>query len=83
MKICYFAWMREKMDMAEEELTLPTTIKTVADLMDFLKKRDEKGAHAFDDSSLLRVAVNQSFANFDHPLSDSDEVAFFPPVTGG
>lgn len=83
MKVLYFAWVRERVGKAEEDLTLPEDLKTVADLITWLKAIDEGYAHAFENPELIRAAVNQGFVNHDHPLEKADEVAFFPPVTGG
>ncbi|HIJ64045.1 MAG TPA: MoaD/ThiS family protein, partial [Rhodospirillaceae bacterium] len=66
-----------------EELSPPASVATVGGLLDWLKTRSERHAAAFAEPSRLRAAVNQDFAGLDHPLKPADEVAFFPPVTGG
>ena len=81
--ILYFAWLKERMQRAEERLTLPDGIRTVAALAAHLKTRDDSGARAFADPAVLRAAVNQDFASPDTAIADGDEIAFFPPVTGG
>ena len=83
MRILYFAWMRERAGRAEETLALPATVATVAELAAWLRARDEAGAMAFANPAVIRAAVNQVFAPPDTPVADGDEVAFFPPVTGG
>lgn len=83
MTILYFAWLRSKIGIGEEHLDLSETIATVADLIADLKTRGAGYAEAFADMSLIRVAVNQDYVGLDHPLKSGDEVAFFPPVTGG
>ena len=83
MKILYFAWVREKAGIGEEDITLPTGVTDVASLVGWQKSRGGKHAAAFEAPELIRVAVNQTHVGFDHPLTDGDEVAFFPPVTGG
>ncbi len=83
MKVLYFAWLRERMGRGEEELALPPGVGTVGELAAFLRGRDASGAAAFGVSSAIRAAVNQDFAAPDAPVRDQDEVAFFPPVTGG
>ena len=83
MKLIYFAWVREKTGRSKEEIPLPDGVVTVRDLIDWLKGRDEKMAAAFGDISVIRVAVNQDHVSFDHDVGENDEVAFFPPVTGG
>jgi len=83
MRILYFAWMRERAGRAEETLALPATVATVAELAAWLRARDAAGAMAFANPAVIRAAVNQVFAPPDTPVADGDEVAFFPPVTGG
>ena len=81
--ILYFAWVKERMDRAEEKLTLPQGVATLANLSAYLRARDPGGARAFAEPTLIRAAVNQDFATPDTPIKDGDEIAFFPPVTGG
>jgi len=81
--LLYFAWVRQRIGRGKEALSLPPDTKTVADLIAHLKERDTCYGDAFSDLRRIRVAVNQDHAGFDTPLRDSDEVAFFPPVTGG
>lgn len=83
MKILYFALLRERVGIAEETLTLPAAVRTVGDLVTWLKDRSAGHAAALADPALVRVAVNQDYAQPDHAVQDSDEIAFFPPVTGG
>ena len=83
MKILYFAWLREKAGVAAEDVTPPETVTTVAELMAWLKARGGGHAEAFADGSMVRVAVNQEHVGPDHPVAAGDEIAFFPPVTGG
>ncbi len=83
MKILYFAWLRAKTGIAEEEVNPPAGIDTVAGLIDWLKERGPGHAEALADLSVVRVAVNQEFAALDHPVGPEDEVALFPPMTGG
>ncbi len=82
-RILYFAWLRERMGRAEEELSLPAGVETVGGLVALLQGRDAGGAAAFAHAGLVRAAVNQEFASPETPVGDGDEVAFFPPVTGG
>ena len=83
MKVLYFAWLREKAGLGEEDVAVPDTVRDVEGLISWLRRRGGGPAAALADLAAVRVAVNQEFAGFDHPLSPGDEVAFFPPVTGG
>jgi molybdopterin synthase sulfur carrier subunit len=83
MTLLYFAWVRQKTGKSEEQFTLPPEIRTVRELAAFLAARGGGYEHAFGDEKRLRVAVGQAHADWDAPVSDADEVAFFPPVTGG
>lgn len=83
MKLLYFAWLKQRTGVAEEDVTPPAAVTTVAGLLEWLKGRGPGYAAAFKDLSVVRVAVNQQFARPDHPVRAGDEVALFPPVTGG
>jgi molybdopterin synthase sulfur carrier subunit len=83
MKVLYFAWVRTKTGRAEESVTLPAGVETVGQFLDWLKGRGPGFADALKDPKFIRVAVNQEFAGPDVRLGDGDEVALFPPVTGG
>lgn len=83
MRLLYFAWLRERIGRGSEEVELPASVVSVRGLIDWLKNRGPGYAHAFEDMSVVRVAVNQEFVSFDHPVRPGDEVAIFPPVTGG
>ena len=83
MKVLYFAWVRQKVGMAEEDIAPPPEVRDVAGLVAFLAARSPGHAAAFADPRQLRAAVNQDFATPDAPVGPGDEVAFFPPVTGG
>ena len=81
MILLYFAWVRQKIGKSEEALAPPVT--DVAGLIAYLKSLGPNYAGAFADLSRIRVAVNQRHAGLDAKLGPDDEVAFFPPVTGG
>lgn len=83
MKILYFAWLRQKVGTGEESVDPPATINNVAALVVWLKARSPGHADAFANIKSVRVAINQEFADWNAPVHDSDEIAFFPPVTGG
>jgi molybdopterin converting factor subunit 1 len=81
--ILYFAWLRERTGLSQEELPLPPGVRTVTDLMAFLAERGPRHAEVFQGKRTVRCAVNQEFADPATDLQPGDEVAFFPPVTGG
>jgi molybdopterin synthase sulfur carrier subunit len=81
--ILYFAWLRERVGLAKEKLPLPDGVETVSELLDYLSARDLDHAAAFGNRKSIRCAVNQEFADSSFPVRPGDEVAFFPPVTGG
>ena len=83
MKLLYFAWLRARIGHAEEELAVPAEVRDVAALLRWLQGRGGGYAEALRDLSVVRVAVNQEYVGADHPIRDGDEVALFPPVTGG
>jgi sulfur-carrier protein len=82
-KLLYFAWLRARVGCAEEEVALPPQVQDVAGLLDWLQSRGGRYAEALRDLSIVRVAVNQDYVGREHPLREGDEVAIFPPVTGG
>ena len=82
MKILYFSWLREKIGIDSEEIKI-SEIGDVNELVEFLKKSSEKHSIAFQNMKSIKVAVNKEFANFNTKIQDQDEIAFFPPVTGG
>ncbi|WP_043745287.1 molybdopterin converting factor subunit 1 [Paramagnetospirillum magneticum] len=83
MKVLYFAWLKAKTGVGEEDVAPPAEVATVGQLVAFLKTRSPGHAAAFEVMSTVRVAVNQDYGNLDTPVKAGDEVAFFPPVTGG
>lgn len=83
MKLLYFAWLKTKTGMAEEDVTPPEGVTTVGALLDWLEGRGTNFADALADRGAIRVAVNQSYAKPGDPVGPNDEVALFPPVTGG
>ena len=83
MRVLYLAWLRTKVGRAEEVLDPPPAVTTVAVLIEWLKGRSAGHAEALADLSVVRAAVNEEFAALDAPVRAEDEVALFPPVTGG
>lgn len=80
--VLYFARLREAVGIAEETITLPPAVDTAARLLAHLAEGDEQKRTAFDNQN-IRIAVNQVQATPQTPVKPGDEVAFFPPVTGG
>ena len=83
MKLLYFAWLKTKTGMAEEEVSPPASVATVGELLTWLEGRGPAFADALADRRAIRVAVNQAYAQPGDPVRPGDEVAIFPPVTGG
>ncbi len=83
MKVRYFAWVRERVGLAEEEMELPPGVTSVADLIQFLSRRDEGYAAAFSEPTVIRAALDHEHVEHDTAINGAREVAFFPPMTGG
>ena len=79
----YFSWMREHIGKGCEDILLPDDIRTIADLLPLLRARSAGHTLALSNMRAVRVAVNRTYGDLDTPVSAGDEVAFFPPVTGG
>jgi sulfur-carrier protein len=82
-KVRYFAWVRERVGKAEEQVELPVGIATVGELMVWLACRGEQYAYAFDNPKVIRAAIDRSHVRADARIEGAHEIAFFPPMTGG
>lgn len=82
MKLLYFAWLRQRVGIGEETVN-PQGVTTVRDLVDWLRQRGPEFTEALADIEAFRVAVNQEFGDMDTVLRGDEEIAFFPPMTGG
>ena len=82
-KVLYFASLKERLLKGEDTVEVPEDVKTVEDLINYLSENDTALKAAFEEMPRLRFAVNQEMAKESTVLKDGDEVAFFPPVTGG
>jgi len=82
-KIRYFAWVRERVGKPEEEITVPSEIGTVAELIAWLSKRGEEYAYAFERPGVIRAAIDRVHVKPQATISGASEIAFFPPMTGG
>jgi len=83
MKLRYFAWVRERIGHAEENIDIPDHVTDVAQLIAWLSSRDEGYASAFAEPDVIRAAIDQEHVDHATPIGDAAEVAFFPPMTGG
>lgn len=83
MKLVYFAWVRERIGLAEEQAEPPPDVTTVSQLAAWLVGRGENYAHAFENAAIVRAAIDRVHVKPDAPLAGAREVAFFPPMTGG
>ena len=81
--LLYFASLRESLGTGREQVALPAGDSTVSALVAALRSREGRWSEAFAPGKPWRVAVNQRMADLATPLAPGDEVAFFPPVTGG
>lgn len=83
MKIVYFAWLRERIDKTEEDIDPPASVITIHDLMQWLAKRGEEYAYAFDNPKVIRAAIDKTHVRHETKIAGAGEIAFFPPMTGG
>jgi sulfur-carrier protein len=82
-RVLFFAGLREQLGTSAEELELPAGVSTVAGLRAHLLKRGDPWRSALAETRLVRTAVNQDMVSQGATIKGGDEVAFFPPVTGG
>ncbi|MDI7861066.1 molybdopterin converting factor subunit 1 [Rhizobiaceae bacterium n13] len=82
-RLVYFAWVRERIGKAEEEISLPPTVATVGDLLNHLKTLGEEYETALQFPEAIRVAINQEHVDHLEPLAGAREIGIFPPMTGG
>jgi molybdopterin synthase sulfur carrier subunit len=83
MRLLYFAWVKEKVGRASEDIALPPEIATIAELIAWLKTRGPDFANAFARDEIIRAAIDQNHVRRDARIGTAREIAFFPPVTGG
>ena len=82
-KLIYFAWVRERIGVPDEEIALPAEIATVKDLLGFLKRAATAMRRRCAFPEVIRVAIDQEHVDHDTPIAGAHEVALFPPMTGG
>ena len=83
MRVLYFAWVKEKVGVTEEDIQPPAGVVTIAELIDWLKARGPEFADAFAKSEVIRAAIDRIHVRHDAKIVGAREIAFFPPVTGG
>ena len=83
MVIKYFSWIKEHIGKSEEEICLPDNITDIDQLINYLIGIDKKYNLIYEKKEIIKIAVNKTYSSFDTNISNSDEIAFFPPVTGG
>jgi molybdopterin synthase sulfur carrier subunit len=82
-KVLYFAWVRERIGRADEEIDVPPGITTTTALIEWLKGRGPEYAHALAEPTVVRVAVDRVYAARDASIAGAGEIAIIPPMTGG
>jgi len=83
MKITYVAWLRDKVGIDQETVTLPADVTNVGMLLSWLSRRGPQYERAFEYIEVVKVAVNHEYVEYDHAVRDDDEVILFPPIAGG
>jgi molybdopterin synthase sulfur carrier subunit len=83
LELRFFASLREALGVSQEDITIPDTVKTIADLRIYLIGRGNPWAEVLAENKVLRCALNQVIVDANTPLQENAEIAFFPPVTGG
>lgn len=83
MRVLYFAWVRERVGLAEEEVAPPADVRTAGEFVAWLAGRGDTYAHAFERPETIRVAIDRRHVPADAPITGAREVALFPPMTGG
>ncbi len=83
MKVLYFSWIKDKLGKSQEEIQIKDNIKTINDLIILLKNTNENYKDVFKNISSIKVSINMETAKYEDTIQDNDEIAFFPPMTGG
>jgi sulfur-carrier protein len=83
MKILYFAWLRERLNRGEEDVSPPPEVATVADLIQWLRDRDEAADLAMQRPGVIRAAIDAKMVPHTAPVAGAKVIALFPPMTGG
>ena len=83
MKILYFAWLRERLNRGEEEVSPPPEVQTISDLIGWLRARDEAADLAMQKPEIIKAAIDAKIVPHTTPIAGAKVVALFPPMTGG
>jgi molybdopterin synthase sulfur carrier subunit len=83
MKVLYFAWIRERVGKADEEVDPPASVLTIGDLVHWLGGRGEEYAYAFQNQKIVRAAIDRVHVRPEAKIAGAREIALFPPMTGG
>ena len=83
MKILYFAWLRERMNRGEEEVSPPAEVRTVGDLIGWLRSRDEAADLAMQKPEIIKAAIDAKIVPHTAFIAGAKVIALFPPMTGG
>ena len=83
MKILYFAWLRERLNRGEEEVSPPPEVQTISDLIGWLRARDEAANLAMQKPEIIKAAIDAKIVPHTAAIAGARVIALFPPMTGG